>query len=119
MSFGEILTTLRMEKGVYQKDLADYLGVSIGTISNYEQGVHNPDLNTLGKIADYYDVSVDYLLGRTVLRADPGSLSRPLTEQYTVAELINTALQLDKANAHALMDYIELLKLRQAHTNKK
>lgn len=65
MSKLTILRQLRTQKGVYQKELADYLNVSIGTISNYEQGIHNPDLDTLCKIADYYEISTDYLLGRT------------------------------------------------------
>jgi len=63
MEFGEIICALRAEKGIYQKELADYLKVSIGTISNYEQGIHNPDFNTLCGIADFYEVSLDYLLG--------------------------------------------------------
>ncbi len=60
-----ILKQLRTEKGIYQKELADYLHVSIGTVSNYEQCIHSPNLDTLCKLADFYNVSVDYLLGRT------------------------------------------------------
>ncbi len=119
MNFGKVLTSLRMERGVYQKELADHLRLSIGTISNYEQGIHSPDFNTLCKIADYYDVSVDYLLGRTALRNDPSCLKSPLTEQYTVAEFVDTALQLDKENANALVEYLKLLKLKQDYGDKK
>lgn len=119
MNFGKILTTLRLEKGIYQKQLADHLRVSIGTISNYEQGIHSPDLRTLCKIADFYDVSVDYLLGRTILRKDPSNFNLPLTEQYTIADFINTTLQLNPENTHALTDYIELLQLKQAYEQKQ
>ncbi len=62
---GERLLLLRENKEIYQKEVAAYLKVSIGTISNYEKGVHDPDLKTLCKLADFYDVSTDYLLGRT------------------------------------------------------
>ena len=65
MAISDKLTLLRESKGVYQKELAAYLKVSIGTISNYENGVHEPDLVTLGKLADFYGVSTDYLLERT------------------------------------------------------
>lgn len=65
MNFGEKLFKLRTERGIYQKELAEYLEVSIGTISNYENGVHYPDLATLCKFAEYFHVSTDYLLDLT------------------------------------------------------
>ncbi len=63
--FGNRLLLLRREKGLCQKDLAEYLHVSVSTISNYENGINHPDLHTLCCIADYFGVSTDYLLGRT------------------------------------------------------
>lgn len=63
--FAERLEELRTANGIYQKELAIYLNVSIGTISNYENGIHQPDLNALCQLADYFGVSTDYLLGRT------------------------------------------------------
>ncbi len=65
MKLAEKLTFLRDNKEVFQKELASYLKVSTGTISNYEKGIHEPDLDTLCRLADFYDVSTDYLLGRT------------------------------------------------------
>lgn len=115
MDFGQIISELRLEKGIYQKELADYLKVSIGTVSNYEQGIHSPDFGTLCKLADYYQVSVDYLLGRTKFRASLNELNRPLTKTYTVADLLNTTLQLDSASTRSLVEYLDLLKLKQAH----
>lgn len=113
MEFGEIISALRAEKGIYQKELADYLKVSIGTVSNYEQGIHNPDFHTLCSIADFYEVSLDYLLGRTSIRANLTKLEQALTEDYTVADLINTVLHLDSAGAHSLVEYVDLLVLKQ------
>lgn len=65
MELAEKLTLLRENREIYQKELASYLKVSVATISNYEKGIHEPDLVTLCKLADFYDVSTDYLLGRT------------------------------------------------------
>lgn len=113
MEFGKVISELRSEKGIYQKELADYLKVSIGTISNYEQGIHSPDFETLCKLADYYDVSIDYMMGRTEIRACAKDLERPLTDNYTVADLLNTTLQLDSENAHSLVEYVNLLRLKQ------
>lgn len=58
------LKKLREKKGVYQKDVAAYLGVERTTYVKYENGDSEPSFEMLGKLADYFDVSIDYLLGR-------------------------------------------------------
>lgn len=113
MEIGQVLAELRTEKGIYQKELAVYLNVSIGTISNYEKGIHYPDLNTLCKLADYFGVTTDYLLSRTEYRYNPETLSRSLTKDYTISDLVNTTLELSPKDLNSMIDYIELLKLRQ------
>lgn len=65
MKFGNTLSDLRNKAHITQKDLANILGVSRGTIGMYEIGQRDPDTETLKKISDYFNVSVDYLLGRT------------------------------------------------------
>lgn len=64
MDFGKNLQHLRTERGIFQKELATELHVSVATISNYEEGFSSPDLEMLCKIADYFQVSTDCLLGR-------------------------------------------------------
>ena len=66
------LKRLRAEKGITQKALAMRLNLSAGTISNYENGVHMPDLETLCMLADFYCVSLDFLLGRSACPGMPG-----------------------------------------------
>ena len=66
-SFGELVRELREDKKMTQKDLAKKICVTIGTISNYENDQHFPDVEKLVMIADCFDVTIDYLLGRTVL----------------------------------------------------
>lgn len=112
MEIGKTLTALRLEKGLYQKELAAYLNVSIGTISNYEKGVHSPDLATLCKLADYFGVTVDYLLGRTNYRYNPETLNQHVSIDYTVADIINTTLELNPRDVTSMLEYLELLKLR-------
>lgn len=58
------LLELRKEKGVRQIDIANMLKVSKQCYSNYEKGLREPDFATLQKLAEYFDVSVDYILGR-------------------------------------------------------
>jgi len=61
----ENIRKLRIDAGHTQKQIADILGVSQNTYSQYEIGVLNYPVDALAKLADFYGVSVDYLLGRT------------------------------------------------------
>ena len=114
MKFGELLAKLRKEQGVLQKDIAAYLGVTVATISNYEKGVHSPDYETLVKLADYFNVSTDYLLQRTDYKAGINILNKQLVTDYTVSDLLNTLMQLDQHSMESLLDYYELLSLRNS-----
>lgn len=114
MKFGELLARLRKEKGILQKELATYLNVTVATISNYEKGVHSPDYETLVKLADFFDVSTDYLLQRTDYRASISTLNKRLIVNYTASELLNAIMELDEYNMKALLDYYELLLLRNS-----
>lgn len=82
------LKLLRSRKGICQKELAAHLKVSIGTVSNYELGIHEPDLDTLVKIAEYYDVSIDYLLGRTACPVFADMDKLMITNAYPVGRLL-------------------------------
>lgn len=64
ITFSEKLKELRIEKGLKQEELAKVLSVTQRKISYWETGKIEPDLLHLTKIADYFQVSVDYLLGR-------------------------------------------------------
>lgn len=59
------LRAIREDKDIKQKDIAAYLNVSQNTYSQYETGVISLTADVLIKLADYYNVSVDYLLDRT------------------------------------------------------
>ena len=68
VSFGSRLRALREEHGLYQKDLALKLDLTQKTTSNYENNERFPDQKTLSRIADFFNVSVDFLLDRTDIR---------------------------------------------------
>lgn len=67
--FPRVLTLLRKEKGISQKVAASDLGVSQALLSHYEKGVRECGLEFVVKVADYYNVSCDYLLGRSAERS--------------------------------------------------
>lgn len=62
------LKFLRNEKGENLEKIAKYLNVSIQTISNYENEKRDMTPETIIKLAEYFDVSIDYLLGKTDIR---------------------------------------------------
>ena len=114
MEFGKLLAQLRKERGLLQKEVATHLNMTVATVSNYEKGVHLPDLNTLILLADFFDVSTDYLLQRTNYKASIDTLNHPLSADYTVSDLLNTVMELDAHNMQSLLDYYELLMLRNS-----
>ena len=66
--FSRSLTLLRKEKGISQRTAAKELGISQALLSHYENGIREPGLRFVTRACDYYGVSADYLLGRTLSR---------------------------------------------------
>ena len=67
-SFSRTLSLLRQERGVSQRTAAADLGISQALLSHYENGVREPGLHFVVKACDYYRVSADFILGRTLSR---------------------------------------------------
>lgn len=92
-SFPERLKNLRLKFGYRQKDVASKLGISEAAYGYYEQGKREPSQDVLIRLADIFEVSTDYILGRQ----DVGSLpnENPLgielneTELQTLREILN------------------------------
>ncbi|MFK7695992.1 helix-turn-helix domain-containing protein [Paenibacillus sp. HJGM_3] len=73
---GERMAALRVKLGLTQEELAGKLGISRAALSHYETNRREPDYMTLCTIADYYQVSLDYIMCRTdepALRQEPGA----------------------------------------------
>lgn len=68
-NFNERLVELRTEKGLSQKDAAADLGISQALLSHYEKGIREYSLSFLCKVAEYYNVTTDYILGVTDSRS--------------------------------------------------
>jgi transcriptional regulator with XRE-family HTH domain len=63
--FGDRLKDLRIENNLTQKDIAEKLNTGKSTISNYEKNNRLPDINVISMFADFFKVSVDYMMGKT------------------------------------------------------
>lgn len=89
--FGKRLAALRREKGLSQAELAKLLNVAQSTIAMYESTRRTPDPVTLKRLADFFNVSVDYLVGRTERRKDPKG--EPQQQQDQAALLADERLR--------------------------
>lgn len=68
MKFNGRLRELREEKKLFQKDLAEILGVKRSTVAGWESGNRKPDLEVLIQISNYFKCSIDYLAGKTDIK---------------------------------------------------
>lgn len=65
MGLNQRLKGLRLEKKVTQKTIADAIGVAPRNIQNFEYGTARPKLDNVIRLADFFNVSLDYLVGRS------------------------------------------------------
>ena len=63
IQLSENIRTFRKERGLTQEQLAEVLGVTVGAVYKWEAGLSVPEITTLVEIADFYDISIDVLLG--------------------------------------------------------
>lgn len=110
------LKELRIEKEKTQAEMANALSISRQVYANYENEINQPSLETLGKIADFFEVSTDYLLGRS---DDLGNVTVKQTgtgltgEEERLLRCFRTLSPADRAQA---AEYLTFLMEKQ---NKK
>lgn len=105
-----VIKDLREDNDIKQKTVAEYLGVSQQTYSNYENGHREIPIWVVLKLSRYYKVSTDYLLG-----ADSGYLGNTnLSGKYlgdtTLHDVVYELQQLDTTDRRDLLKYIQFLK---------
>ena len=87
LEFGNRLKYLRNSKGLMQEELAEIIKTTNATISKYENGHIEPNLETLQLLADFFDVSIDYLLCKTNVRHQHDVLAFSTTGDLSEEEL--------------------------------
>ena len=103
----EILKELRAQKKVTQDDMAKLLNIKRQTYSSYERGKSFPDVLALIKIADFFDVSTDYLLGYKKTDTEEQNFS----EEIQV--LMKTYSDLTDEELKKVLEYIDFLKTKR------
>lgn len=84
------LKKLRNEHNLLQKEIAKKLKITTSAYGFYEQGKRTPDTETLNKIAEFYSVSIDYLLGRTNIRDSADKIANSLNNNPELSEFWNS-----------------------------
>lgn len=98
---GDILKKLRKEKGITQEELGKILGVTTSMVGMYETNARKPSYEVLLKMADYFGVSTDYLLGK--------SSDQKEGEMETEIQLIQRAhKKMDAKQRKKMMDILKL-----------
>ena len=105
--FSRMITLLRKEKGLSQKQVALELEVSQALLSHYEKGIRECGLDFVVKMADYYNVSCDYILGRTSERSGSNAVSYSLNGDIEKINIKNSAV-LD-SNKKMIVDSLEVV----------
>ncbi len=113
MKFAEVLKEERSQIGLNQVEFAKIFNVTKQTVSNWENGNRTPDSTTLSKLADYFGVTVDYLLGRTEKRNFNIDEKPKLDEDIkTIAAYrINPNKDLPDDAIEKINEYIEMIEM--------
>ncbi len=101
------LKELRAQKKVTQDDMANLLNIKRQTYSAYERGVSFPDVIALTKIAEFFGVSTDYLLGIKNITAENESISDE------TQSLIESYSDLSKEELSKVIEYVDFLKSKR------
>ena len=99
------LKKLRETKGISQRQLADILNVSRGSVGNWESGTREPNLNTIRIIADFFGITIDYLLG-----VDDKPYNKLLDLGSIESDILNELADLTDHKKEEVLNFIKFLK---------
>ena len=115
MEFKDTLRELRKKKGLSQVELAEKLGFSKSLIGLYETGDRKPSFKALGAIADIFNISTDYLMGKDderIYYLDPeaAEIAQEIHERPELRNLFAAGRKISKADLQLVLDMLERLK---------
>ena len=111
----DILRELREDRDLKQSDIAKLIGTTQQQYSKYETGESELPIRALVALANYYDVSTDFLLGRTKYRKKISILNELLATNTTIGSLLSDILSLSPNGQSAVLDYIFLQRLKDKY----
>ena len=109
--FSDILKNLRRSRNLSQKRFAQELFISPSAISQYENGHTMPSRDNLERIAKYFDVSTDYLLGTSPIADLEDKMNQDYCPGVTVSSLVDKCMSVKGKHRETLVDVVEALEL--------
>lgn len=113
MNFSTTLKNLRESRNVTQDQLAKYLKVSRPTVAGYETKSRQPDFERLVKLANYFDVSIDYLITGDEAHTDTPSPSHNISEKALDRDVLSVYGELSLDSKLRVKEYMDLLRLKE------
>lgn len=115
----ERLRKLREAKNLTQTEVANILGVTQQVYSNYELEKFDFPVRHLMTLANLYDISTDYLLGRTCDPKIYPEYTRTFLQQVTIGDFVCRVTSFDAKSKSQLVDYVNFLTYMESSKNKK
>ena len=107
--FAKRITSLRENKNLYQKDIARIFNVEQATVSNWEKGKRIPDSDMLIKLANFFGVSVDFLLGNEQKKSEEEEIET-LRQLLIKSGFMKQNEDLSKEKLNMLMKFVKANK---------
>lgn len=117
MALGELLRDLRKDRGFTLAFVAKSLHIGTSTLGAYERGKRFPPYETLIQIADFYNVNVDYLLGRTRIRTSWDDLMKQIDINISIIDSLRSISKFSASGQKMVLEYI-LFTQEQEKQNK-
>lgn len=124
--FQNVFKRLRISSGLTQTEFAEKIGISRSTIGMYETGAREPDFEILERIADFFNVDIDYLLGRTdktallpetvgqyYLNDETAAIAQDIFENKELRLLFDTARDTEPEDLIAVHNMLLALKRKE------
>ena len=122
-TFGERLSELRKEKGLSQSELGKLFKLGQSTIGMYETNKREPDVTTIKKFSDYFNVGLDYIMGRTNVREynkDPDEPTPAEVEDVIrKADLQFNGAPLDEYDKEDIIEFIKVVLKRSKKRDRQ
>lgn len=115
---GDILKELRLKRQLTSEQLCERLGIKGSSYRNYERNDRKPDYDTLVKLADFYGVSTDYILGRPNAKAPKDPFDEIETIDEMEKDLIKEWLNLDEKSRKSFLDVLRKIVIKEEARNK-
>ncbi|SHH74638.1 helix-turn-helix domain-containing protein [Virgibacillus chiguensis] len=115
MKYGDRLKKLREVNNLSQQQLADKFNINRSTYARYELNQTQPDFEILKKLADFYEVTVDYILGHETQKNDITYFKNKIAEEFPDIDLMFK--DMESLTAEDMKEVYEYIKFKKSQKN--